>query len=439
MFNINMLRTSACVAALLAVAPAATAAEMSETGDFIDGVAAIVNEGVVLKSQLRDQTAMVIERAASANPPLQLPPADILRDQLLENLILKEIQLQRAERIGLLISDEMLNQAIEQLAINQGVRFEDMPQLLARDGINYGEFREQFREEVTLEQLRQIDVGNRIRISPREIEQCIADLEGNVAVNSDYNLSHILVTIPESASARDNAAIQERVEDIYNQLQEGADFGEMAIRYSDAGTALEGGALGWLKGSDLPTIYTDVVVSLQPGQVSRPFRSASSYHIVKVNDHRSSIERSEVEQVKVRHILITPNEIIDDQTARKRLEDARERIVNGEEEFGEAAKLLSDDPGSANDGGEMDWTTTDIFVPEFAAQVERAELGVISEPFRTRYGWHIVEVTERRTYDNTEDLKESNCANRIRDSKMEEETRLWMQRMRDQAFVEKRV
>jgi peptidyl-prolyl cis-trans isomerase SurA len=423
---------------MLSIAPGAMAAELSETGEFIDGVAAVVNDGVVLKSQLREQTAMVIERAAQSNPPMQLPPPDVLRDQLLERLIVIEIQLQRAERIGLQVSDAMLNQAIERLAVSQGVRFEDMPALLAQDGLSYSEFRRQFRDEVTLEQLRQIDVGNRIEISPREIEQCIADLEENVAVDSDYNLSHILISIPESATASEVAAIQEKATDIYNQIQEGAEFGSMALQYSNAQTALEGGALGWMKGSELPTIYTDVVVSLGAGDVSEPFRTASSYHIVRVNEMRSSIQRSEVDQILVRHILITPNEIIDDETARQRLEDATERLGEGED-FGEIAKLLSDDPGSANGGGEMPWTTSDTFVPEFAQVVDNLETGVLSEPFRSRYGWHIVEVLDRRVYDNTEDLKELNCQNRIVNSKMGEETQLWVQRLRDQAYVEKRL
>jgi peptidyl-prolyl cis-trans isomerase SurA len=423
---------------MLSVAPAAVAAELSETGEFIDGVAAIVNEGVVLKSQLRDQTAIIIDRAAKADPPMQLPPPDMLRDQLLERLIVMEIQLQRAERIGLQISDAMLNQAIEQLAVSQGVRFEDMPALLAQDGIRYADFRRQFRDEVTLEQLRQIDVGNRIEISPREIEQCIADLEENVAVDSDYNLSHILISIPESATAREVADIQEKATDIYNQIQEGAEFATMALQYSNAQTALEGGALGWMKGGELPTIYADVVVALEAGDVSEPFRSASSFHIVKVNELRSSIQRSEVDQVLLRHILITPNEIIDDQTAKQRLDDAIERLGEGEE-FGEIAKLLSDDPGSANQGGEMPWSTLDTFVPEFAEVAQGLEEGVVSEPFRSRYGWHIVEVMDRRVYDNTEDLKERNCQNRIVNSKMGEETQLWIQRLRDQAYVEKRL
>jgi len=433
-----MLRAGACAIGVLSVAPAAVAAELSETGEFVDGVAAIVNEGIVLKSQLRDQTEMIITRAAQSDPPLQLPPPDILREQLLERLIMQEIQMQRADRIGLQISDQMLNQAIERLAQANGVRFEDMPAVLAQDGTDYATFREELRKEMTLDQLRQIDVGRLIDVSPREIENCIADLEGSVAVDSDYNLSHILVTMPESASADEVSEVQARVADIYEQLQTGADFGEMAVRHSSAQTALEGGVLGWMKGGDLPTIYADVVVSMESGDVSEPFRSASSYHIVKVNDMRSAIERSEVEQVMIRHILITPNEIIDDETAKQRLEDAVERMAEGEE-FGELAKLLSDDPGSANDGGKMDWTTPNTFVPEFAEVVAGLEEGAMSEPFRSRYGWHVVELMGRRIYDNTEDLKENNCQNRIVNSKMEEESQLWAQRLRDQAFVEKRM
>jgi peptidyl-prolyl cis-trans isomerase SurA len=426
------------VVGVLSVAHPAFSEELSETGEFLDGVAAIVNEGVVLKSQLRDQTATIIERAAASDPPLQLPPPHVLREQLLERLILQEIQLQRAERIGLQISDQMLNQAIEQLAASNGVAFADMPALLAQDGISYAEFRSEFRDEMTLEQLRQIEVGRRIQVSPREVAQCIADLEGNAAVESDYNLSHILISIPESASASEVADIQAKVADISAQLQDGADFGTMAVRHSSAQTALEGGALGWMKGDQLPTIYSDVVVDLEAGSISEPFRSASSYHIVKVNDLRSAVQRSEIDQVHVRHILVTPNEIIDDETAKQRLDDAVKRIGEGEE-FDEIAKLLSDDPGSANNGGDMGWSGPGTFVPEFEEVVNSLEIGVLSEPFRSRFGWHVLEVLDRRVYDNTEDLKETNCIRRIQNSKMEEETQLWMQRLRDEAFVEIRA
>lgn len=416
-------------------APALMAAELSETGEFIDGVAAVVNEGVVLKSQLRQQTATIIKRARSSDPPMQLPPANVLREQLLERLVLNEIQLQRADRIGLQISDAMLNESIGRIASQNGVRFEDMPGLLAQDDIDYATFRKELRDEITLEQLRRIDVGQRITVSPREIQQCLIDLEGNVAINSDYNLSHILISMSESATAVQIEEAQEQAQDIYQQISDGAEFSEMAIRYSDAQTSLDGGSLGWMKGEQLPTLYTDVVAAMQAGDVSQPFRSSSSFHIVKVNDMRSAIERSEINQVKVRHILISPNEIIDDETAKQRLNDALEKIGSGEE-FGELAKLLSDDPGSANNGGEMDWSGPGTFVPEFEEVVNTADIGVISEPFRTRFGWHVVEVMDRRVYDNTEDLKESNCDLRIRNSKMEEETQQWMQRLRDEAYVD---
>ncbi len=432
MFKIIILYAIVAIAAV----PAVVADELSDTGEFLDGVAAVVNEGVVLKSQLRQQMTEIIRRAGQQG--LQLPPANVLQNQVLERLILNEIQLQRAARIGLQISDQALNDSIARIATANNIAFEEMPRLLAEDGIEYAEFRRNLREEITLEQLRRIDVGQRISVSPREIQQCIADLEGNVAINSEYNLSHILISFPESATAREIAAAEAEARDIYARIQDGADFGEMAVRYSDAQTALEGGALGWMKGEQLPTLYTDVVVPMDAGDVSEPFRSASSFHIVKVNDLRSAIERSEVEQVKVRHILVTPNEIIDDDTAKQKLEDAIERIRSGEE-FGELAKLMSDDPGSANSGGDMGWTSPGTFVPEFEQIVNDAEIGELSEPFRSRFGWHIVEVLDRRTYDNTEDLKESNCDLRIRNSKMEEETQQWMQRIRDEAFVDIRI
>ena len=414
-------------------APLALAEELSSTGEFLDGVAAIVDDGVVLKSQLAEQTALIVQRAESQNIPL--PPAAELRDQLLERLIVTEIQLQRADRIGVLVSDQMVNEAIARIADQNNVPFEEMPAMLAADGIDYGKFRRDLREEITLDQLRRADVGRRIAVSPREIEMCITDLEDNVAINSDYNLSNITISLSDSASAADIDDAMEQATLIIDRINDGADFAALAIRYSDAQNALDGGALGWLKGEQLPTLYTDVVATMQAGDITDPIRAASSLHIIKVNDMRSAVERSQVDQVLVRHILVTPNEIIDDETAQQRLEDAVERI-NAGEEFGELAKLLSDDPGSANSGGEMDWSGPGTFVPEFDEVVNAAEIGKLSEPFQSRFGWHILEVMDRRVYDNTEDLKETNCVVKIRNGKMEEETLLWIQRLRDEAFVD---
>ncbi len=431
-----MLKINALCAIVALVAAPVVAEELSDTGEFLDGVAAIVNEGVVLKSQFNEQLDVIAQRAEAQGIPM--PPMAILEEQVLERLILTEIQLQRAERIGLEISDAMLNESIARIAQQNGVRFEDMPAVLAKDGVDYATFRRSLRDEITVEQLRRIEVGRSIEVSPREIAKCIADLEGNVLANSDYELSHIRLAFSETASAAEIAEVEELANSIYQQLQDGADFREMAARYSAGDTALEGGSLGWMQGQQVPTLFVSVLQDMGRGDISRPIRASNSFHIVKVDDLRSAMERSEVNQVKVRHILITPNEIIDDETAKQRLDDALVKIRDGED-FAEYAKLLSDDPGSANLGGDLGWAGPGTFVPEFERVVAITDIGVVSEPFRSPFGWHIVEVVDRRVYDNTEELKEQNCDLNIRNSKMEAETQLWMQRMRDEAFVESRI
>jgi len=407
--------------------------DLSETGQFLDGVAAIVNEGVVLRSDLMRQIELIQVRADSGE--FTLPPMDVLTEQLLERLIVEEIQLQRADRVGIQISDQMLNQAIANIADAQGVPFEQLPAIMETQGINYGEYRREMRRQMVLDQLRRIEVVGRITVSPREVDQCLEDLDENVVINSEYNLSHILISVPESATGDEFAAAEQEANDVYDQLQNGADFGEMAVRYSDSDKALEGGALGWLKGDQIPTMFVEVISPLETGDVSTPVRAVSGYHVVRINDMRSTDQRSEIEQMNVRHILITPNEIIDDQTAKQRLDDAVEQLRSGGD-FGELAKLLSDDPGSANDGGEMGWTGPGTFVPEFEKVAKESDLGAVSEPFRSRFGWHILEVMDKRMYDNTEDLRRNTCAGQVRNSKVADETELWMRRIRDEAFVQ---
>ena len=431
MFKIKNL----CAVVALSAAPFAAAEELSETGEFLDGVAAIVNDGVVLKSQYREMLELIKMQAEQEGWPL--PPDDVLQEQVLERVIITEIQLQRASVMQLEISDQMLNQVIGNIAAQRGISFEDLPRVMAEEGIDYQEFRHQMREDVTLEQLRRI-IAQDIKVTEREIEKCLADLDDNVVVNSDYDLSHILLSLPETASASQIDDIVKIADDIYTRATDGADFRELAVRFSEGPTALQGGALGWLKGEQVPTVFTEILAPLKAGDVSQPFRTASSIHIVKVNDMRSAVERSQENQVNARHILITPNQIIDDQTARQQLQDAYNRIKDGEE-FGELAKLLSDDPGSGNSGGDLGWAGPGNFVPEFEAVVDSLEIGELSEPFRSPFGWHIVEVVDRRVYDNTEDLKEQNCVARIRNGKKDSEINLWMRRMRDEAYVDVRM
>ena len=303
------------------------AEELSETGEFIDGVAAIVNEGIVLKSELNRQQDLIIARAMEAD--MQLPPAHILREQVLERLIIEEIQMQRASRIGIQISDQMLNAAIAEVARSNNIAFEDLPPLLAQDGLNYAEYRRDMRKQMILEQLKRIDVANRISVSPREIENCIADLEDNAVVNSNYLLSHIFISVPSSATNEQFSTAAREAGEVYDQLTTGADFAALAIRHSDGDTALEGGSLGWRPGDQLPTLFFDVVGEMQSGDFSQPIRAVSGYHIVKVNEIQGVIQKSEIEQMRIRHILVTPDQIIDEETAKGRLDDALKRIRGG--------------------------------------------------------------------------------------------------------------
>ena len=434
MLNIRIL----CASVALAAAPFAAAEELSDSGEFLDGVIAIVNEGVVLQSEFDKELNAINRRAQEAG--VQLPPEDVLHEQILERLIVNEIQMQRAQRMGLAdaVGDTYVNQAIARVSQQQGIPFEQFPMFIEEhEGIPYREFRDQIRREIIMNELKSSEVIRNIRVSEREIEQCIVDLETNVVVNSDWELSHILLPLGENPSAAEIDEVQNLADDIYARVADDADFRELAARYSKGPTALQGGSLGWLSGQQVPSLFTDVLQDMGAGDVSEPFRTATSIHLVKVDNVRSAIERSEVQQAKIRHILISPNEVIDDATARQRLDEARDKILGGED-FGEQAKLLSDDPGSANLGGELGWSVTTDFAPEFAATADVAEIGVISEPFRTQFGWHILEVLDRRVYDNTEELKERNCIVRIRTSKQDEETILWLQRLRDEAFVDMR-
>ena len=413
-----------------------SAQEILNRESILDSIVAVVNEGVVLESQLNTQIAIVKQRAEKDG--FELPERKIIEEQILEQLILEEIQLQRAERIGIRISDQMLNGAISMIAEQNNTSFEKMPDMLARDGIDYGEFRRDLRKQLTLEQLRDIDVISRIKASNRELSQCLEIIENNIVNDSEYNLSHILISVPESATADQYSKAENEAYEVINQLGSGSSFNEMAITYSDSETGLDGGSLGWRKGNQLPTLFLDVVDTLEKQEFSQPIQSVSGFHIIKINDVRQNIRRSEIEQTEVRHILVIPNQIIDNETAKQKLEEAREQILNGEN-FGELAKLLSEDPGSVDEGGSMGWSSPGIFVEEFEKVVGRTEIGQISQPFQSRFGWHILEVTGRRTYDNTEDLKELNCMQQIKNSKIANETELWLRRIRDEAFVDKRI
>lgn len=419
--------------------------ELGSTGEMLDGIAAVVEEGVVLKSELQTRVQRVIQNFRQQQvqlPPeqrTQLPPLSVLEDQVLDQLILEEIQVQRANRIGIVIGDDILNQLLSELAASLNMTLEQLPEALAAENLDYATYREAQREEIAINQLEQRDVRSRIQISPRELQQCLVRLEANQTNEFDYNVSHILIGFSPNAGPDETAGAQVRAEEIYERLEQGADFAELALRYSESQTALSGGALGWRKGSELPTIFADDVIAMSPGEHSEPIRTASGFHLVRLNDMRGA-ERVVVEQVHPRHILLTPNEILDDDATRQKLLGIRDQILAGED-FAAIASGVSEDTVSAADGGSLGWLErgSGEFVPEFENALASLEIGELSEPFKTRYGWHLLQIVEERTYDTTDELKARRCEREIRASKAEEERELWLRQLRDEAFVERRL
>ena len=415
---------------------AASAAELSTRGTLLDSVAAIVNEGVVATSELDDQVATISARLREQNT--QLPPDEVLRKQVLERLVLQEIQLQRAERLGLKISDEQLNAALTDVATRNRMTLAQLPEALAAQGVDYAGYRENMRKEIALSSLRQRDVLARINVTPRELDQFIERQKRLPSESSEYNVSHILIAVPQDASQSQVDELEKRAKDIYERASGTEDFGRLAVAYSNSQTALEGGALGWRKGPELPTFLAEVIVTLKAGEVSQPMRTPSGFHLVKLNQLRSTAGNQVVEQTHARHILIRPNELEDDATVRLKLAGIRERILKGED-FAVFATSMSEDKESAVNGGDVGWNGPGTFVGEFDGALVGLGENEISEPFRTQFGWHIVQLLGRRTFDMTEETQRQRAFAQLRESKADEETELWLRRLRDEAFVEMEI
>ncbi|HEY4369229.1 MAG TPA: peptidylprolyl isomerase [Steroidobacteraceae bacterium] len=411
--------------------------ELSTSGELIDRIAAVVNEGVVLTSQLDDQTAEITERLRQQKT--ELPPANVLRRQILERLVVEEIEVQRADKLGIQISDEMLNGALDNVAKTNGIPFADLPRALEKQGVDYRSYREDIRRQMKLQMLRQRDVIGHINISPRELDQAIARAQNAPDQNTEYNVSHILISVPVTASPEQVAAREARAKEAYDKAKAGEDFAQLAVTYSDSSTNIEGGALGWRKGSQLPSIVGDQVAKMKPGDIATPIRTPSGFHIFRLNDQRGGSTEAVVSQVHARHILLRTSELEDDQTVQQKLTDIRNRIINGHEDFAAIAAVTSQDPGSAADGGDLGWTSPGTFVPAFEQQLGQLKENDITQPFKTEFGWHIVQLLGRRTHDATQDRIRQQVFAQLRESKAEEETELWLRRLRDEAFVEYRL
>jgi peptidyl-prolyl cis-trans isomerase SurA len=410
--------------------------ELSSSGTLLDRIAAVVNDGAVLSSQLDEQTDQVIERLRLQKT--ELPPRNVLRRQILERLVVEEIQVQRADRLGVQVSDEMLNGALDDVAQRNNISFADLPQALAQQGIDYRNFRDDIRRQMTLQLLRQRDVIGRINISPRELEQFMARQQNAPDQNAEYNISHILISVPVTASPEQIESREQRAREVYDKAQAGEDFAQLAVAYSESSTNIEGGALGWRRGPQLPSIIAERIPSMKAGAVSEPIRTPSGFHLFRVNEIRGGEQQAVVAQVHARHILLRTNELEDDQTVQTKLANIRERVLKGED-FAAIAAVTSQDPGSAADGGDLGWAGPGTFVPEFEKQLEDLAENEITQPFKSKYGWHIVQLLGRRQHDATEDVRRNRAFAELREAKAEEETELWLRRLRDEAFVEYRM
>jgi len=419
-------------ASLLPPASHAQTRDIGVHGEMLDRIAAIVNDGLVLKSELDSQMDSVTKRLQEQK--VELPSQSVLKQQVLDRLILQEIQAQHAKRVGLTVSDEQLNSALQEIATRNKIPFDQLPTALGAQGVDYKQYREAMRKELTLSTLRQRDVIAHINVSPHELEQFLTRQQ-TAAANDEFNVSHILLSMPAAATPQQLDEMTHKAQDIASRGSKGEDFGQLAIANSNSQTALDGGALGWRKGTQLPQFILDLVVKMKPGEVSEPVRTPSGFHIVKLNERRSGEAQVIVNQIHVRHILMKTNELDDDETVRQKLSKLRDRIMNGED-FAGIASTTSSDPGSAPDGGDLGWSGPGTFVPEFDKAIADLKVNEISPPFKSRYGWHIVQLLGTRTYDSTDDVRRQRAFAAIRESKADEETELWLRRLRDEAFVE---
>ena len=425
------------MAALCASGAAVQVAAQSATRYEIDRVVAIVNDDIIARSELDVRLEQVREqlRQSGTRPP----PPDALRRQVLERLILDRLQLQLARDSGIRVDDEQLNRTILQIAEQNELTLREFRDTIERDGYDFARFREEIRDDIMIGEVRRRRIESRINITQRDIDDYLSMMErrGTEADRHRYRIGHILIAVPDGASSEEIDETRARAARVLEEIRAGADFANMAVTHSDGQQALEGGDLGWRLASDLPTMLADAVLGLGIGDVSEPVRSASGFHLVKLADRRGS-ERRMIRQTRARHILLALDALTDDAEARRQLEALRERIVNGQD-FGKLARTHSDDPGSASRGGALGWLDPGSTVPVFERTMDSLEPGEISEPFRSRFGWHLVQVMERRERDGTETSRRAEAQRKLRARKVEENTQAWLRQVRGEAYVEYRL
>ena len=396
----------------------------------LDKVAVIVNSGVVLQSDI--ETSLKTIRANAKKNNQSLPDEATLRDQVTEKLIVDTIQQQEAERIGVRIDDNRLNEAIDEIAKNNNQTLEQLNTSITEEGLSYAQFREQVRKEIAANEARNALVRRRINILPAEVDNLANILAKETNATVQYKIGHIQLRVNDGD---DKAVIEEKANQIVKELNQGSDFSTMAYTYSKGPKALQGGDWGWMRKEEMPTIFADQINLQNKGSIIGPFRSGVGFHILKIEDVKG-LETVAVTEVNARHILIKPTVILSDEGVQKELLDITQRIQSGKATFAEMAQQYSQDPGSAAQQGELGYQTSDLYVPEFKHQVDSLPVGQISEPFKTVHGWHIVEVMDRREVDRTDSALKNKAYRIIFNRKFNEEASAWLQEIRASAFVE---
>lgn len=399
----------------------------------LDNVAVIVDQGVILESEIQELIGTVKRNALANNQ--SLPSDRALRTQAIERLILSNLQMQMAERMGIRISDPQLDQTIRSIAQNEGMTLEQLRTQVELEGIAYEKYRESVRQELITGEVTRANVRRRIYITPQEIETLVDLIGQQGQEQAEYELGHILIGFPPDPTDDDIAAAKDRAERVIDLLNSGSDFARIAIASSSGSEALEGGNMGWMNINSMPTLFAEAVQSKRKDDLIGPIRSGAGFHILKVINTRG-IEIVEIEEVNSRHILIEPSIILSEEKAEKMLKEFKQQIIDGEKTFEELAREHSADPGSALRGGELGFTDPNIYVPVFRDTLATLSEGEFSEPVRSVHGWHLIQLIERRVDDATERRKEDRAYQLIFNRKFAEETDSWLREMRDAAYIE---
>ncbi len=417
----------------LAVLPFAA---LPQRARLVDRIVAVVGKQVITYSELNEAVAGAERQLRRQGT--QVPDQEILQRQMLERMILERAQLQLARDSGIRVDELQLDRAVQRIAEDNRMTLADFRSVLERDGIPFQLWREDLRDQILLSRLREREVEDKIHIGESEIDAFLEENKGQSSARNAYNLSHILVRLPDQATPERIQAARDKAEKARAEARAGGDFARLAASYSDASDALQGGAMGWRTEERMPELFAAALKGLKPGDVSEVLRSSAGFHVIKLVDQRGASADAPVTQTRIRHILVRTSETVSENEARRRLTDLRERIVKGGADFGELARVHSDD-GSAARGGDLDWVYPGDTVPDFERAFQGLKVGEVSEPVKTPFGYHLIQVLERRTGEVSSDRRRAQARLALRERKSEEAYQEWLRQLRDQTYVELRL